>query len=58
MLSCDYNGWTDAPEDEREGLDLYLSEATGRDVLAAAPGLQDRPCLRGVAPAATFSTGR
>ena len=21
MLSCDYNGWTDAPEDEREELD-------------------------------------
>jgi hypothetical protein len=27
MLSCDYNGWNDAPEDEREALDAY--EAAG-----------------------------
>lgn len=33
MLSCDYNGWTDAPEDEREELDRYFS-----DVLS--PGLR------------------
>lgn len=30
MLSCDYNGWTDAPEDEREGLDRYLSGVVRR----------------------------
>ena len=23
MLSCDYNGWTDAPADEREELERY-----------------------------------
>jgi hypothetical protein len=22
VISCGYNGWTDAPEDEREGLDV------------------------------------
>ena len=26
MLSCDYNGWTDAPEDEREELDGFVSD--------------------------------
>ena len=24
MLSCDYNGWNDAPEEEREWADEYL----------------------------------
>jgi hypothetical protein len=27
MLSCDYNGWNDAPEDEREALDAYEAAA-------------------------------
>ena len=27
MLSCDYNGWSDAPEDEREALDAYETAA-------------------------------
>jgi hypothetical protein len=26
MFSCDYNGWADVPEDEREGMDAF--EAT------------------------------
>jgi putative oxidoreductase len=26
MVSCDYNGWADAPEDEREELDRYFSD--------------------------------
>jgi hypothetical protein len=30
MVSCDYNGWTDVPEDEREGLDRYESKAFDR----------------------------
>jgi hypothetical protein len=37
VLSCDYNGWNDAPEDEREWLDQFRespSELTGD------PGLQ------------------
>jgi hypothetical protein len=31
MLSCDYNGWTDAPEDEREELDRYFSDVVRPD---------------------------
>ena len=31
MLSCDYNGWTDAPEDEREELDRHLSDVARPD---------------------------
>jgi hypothetical protein len=27
VLSCDYNGWNDAPEDEREALDAYEAAA-------------------------------
>ena len=27
MFSCDYNGWSDVPEEEREGIDAF--EATG-----------------------------
>ncbi len=23
MLSCDYNGWADVPEEEREGIDAF-----------------------------------
>ena len=30
MLSCDYNGWADAPEDEREELDRYFSKVVRR----------------------------
>jgi hypothetical protein len=32
MLSCDYNGWTDAPEDEREGLDRFFSDVVRPEV--------------------------
>jgi len=27
VFSCDYNGWADVPEEEREGIDAF--EATG-----------------------------
>jgi hypothetical protein len=27
VLSCDYNGWNDAPEDERERMDRFLDPA-------------------------------
>jgi len=30
MLSCDYNGWADAPEDEREALDRRFPDALPR----------------------------
>ena len=32
-MSCDYNGWNDAPEDEREALDAY--EAAGEKARVA-----------------------
>jgi len=31
MLSCDYNGWTDAPDDEREDLDRFYSDVVPPD---------------------------
>jgi hypothetical protein len=27
VLTCDYNGWNDAPEDEREALEAYEAAA-------------------------------
>ena len=26
-MTCDYNGWNDAPEDEREALEVYEAAA-------------------------------
>jgi hypothetical protein len=37
VLSCDYNGWNDAPEDEREWFDQFL-ESPGE--LAGDPDVQ------------------
>ena len=34
MFSCDYNGWADVPEEEREAIDVY--EASHRAPLAPA----------------------
>jgi hypothetical protein len=31
MLSCDYNGWTDAPEAEREEMDCYFPDVNRPD---------------------------
>ncbi len=41
MISCDYNGWTDAPEDEREFIDEFWGTAQPderRSRAAGAPG--------------------
>lgn len=27
MFSCDYNGWADVPEEEREGIDAFEAGA-------------------------------
>ena len=27
VISCDYNGWADVPEEEREGLDAFEAAA-------------------------------
>jgi putative oxidoreductase len=41
MLSCDYNGWNDAPEDEREGLDRYFSDIVRPEVGTCHQPLRD-----------------
>lgn len=41
MLSCDYNGWTDAPEDEREELDCRFSDGVRPDPEAVGQGGMD-----------------
>ena len=28
MLSCDYNGWTDVPEDQREAVEAFEAALT------------------------------
>ena len=33
VFSCDYNGWADVPEEEREGIDAF--EAAGPPSAAA-----------------------
>ena len=30
MFSCDYNGWADVPEEEREGIDCFELSESGR----------------------------
>jgi hypothetical protein len=37
MLSCDYNGWTDAPEDEREELERCFSDVVLPDTGVGRP---------------------
>jgi hypothetical protein len=36
MFSCDYNGWADVPEEEREALDVFeaADQAPARPVYA------------------------
>ncbi len=36
-MTADYNGWTDAPEAEREALDLYSRQEFEREALAGLP---------------------
>lgn len=35
VFSCDYNGWVDVPEEEREGIDAFEASARGPVVPAA-----------------------
>jgi len=56
MLSCDYNGWTDAAEDEREELDRCFSDVVlpdagvvrwaGRNGFTAAAVLTNERAVR------------
>ena len=36
MLSCDYNGWNDMPEEERESMEDYLGSSRLAIGLAAS----------------------
>lgn len=37
MFSCDYNGWADVPEEEREGLDAFEARGAPSPVAAGTP---------------------
>jgi hypothetical protein len=39
-MTADYNGWTDAPEAEREGVDVYSSQELEREALSKVEDLQ------------------
>lgn len=34
-MTADYNGWNDAPEAEREAMDVFFSQELEREALAA-----------------------
>jgi hypothetical protein len=36
-MTADYNGWTDAPEAEREALDPYSNQEFEREALVGLP---------------------
>lgn len=42
VLSCDYNGWADMPEEERESVDVYL-ETTHLALFPRAASLVSYP---------------
>jgi hypothetical protein len=37
MFSCDYNGWADVPEEEREALDAFETNSAAPEVTVYAP---------------------
>ena len=37
---ADYNGWNDAPEEEREAMDVYSRQELEREALAEVEGLR------------------
>jgi hypothetical protein len=39
-MTADYNGWNDAPEAEREAMDVYSSQELEREALAQLNELQ------------------
>jgi hypothetical protein len=44
-MTADYNGWNDAPEAEREAMDLYSRQELEREALAELEGLR-KPALQ------------
>lgn len=45
MIGCDYNGWNDLPEDEREAFEAAMDEQQVRQAAARAtrPERDERP---------------
>jgi hypothetical protein len=39
-MTADYNGWNDAPEAEREAMDLYSHQASEREAVTELKGLR------------------
>jgi hypothetical protein len=37
VFSCDYNGWADVPEEEREGVDAFEATRLPQRAVAPAP---------------------
>jgi len=48
MMVCDYNGWNDAPEDEREALDLLETVLAQPPKPVLSKGQFDKTALLGV----------
>lgn len=49
MFSCDYNGWADVPEEEREGIDAFEAAQLPGSSTPPAPPLFD-PALARLLP--------
>jgi hypothetical protein len=52
VFSCDYNGWADVPEEEREGIDAF--EAAGPPATLSVPSPTIEPSLWQVSPVRYF----
>jgi hypothetical protein len=37
MFGCDYNGWTDLPEEEREGIEAFEADQQKAGIRPPAP---------------------
>ena len=46
MLSCDFNGWSDVPEDEREALDVYEAAVEKARVAVGSGGCPPLPATQ------------
>ena len=53
MFSCDYNGWADVPEEEREAFDALEVEKTAQVVLVYL-----RPLIKPLLPSTNESSRR
>jgi hypothetical protein len=42
VFSCDYNGWADVPEEEREGIDAFEGAGLSNTASMASPPIVER----------------